>query len=209
MQVLVIGGAGFLGAATARALLSEGYTVRVLDSLEDRVHPGRRIPGPEVLPKDVEFIRGDVRDQSLLYGCLRGMDAVYHFAAHQDYGPEFSRFMDVNVTGTAGLYETINQYRLPITRVIVASSQAVYGEGAYLVSRGRLGLRPAQERRKTAIRRLARPLSGLQRDRDGPRSLERRGRRAAVPLRDLKARPGADGHAPGRSLGHPDGGTAL
>ena len=62
---------------------------------------------------------------------LRRVDAVYHFAAHQDYLPDFSRFSDVNVVSTALLYEIIVAERLDLARVVVASSQAAMGEGLY------------------------------------------------------------------------------
>ena len=60
------------------------------------------------------------------------MDAVYHFAAYQDYLPDFSRFSDVNVVSTALLYEIIVAERLDLARVVVASSQSAMGEGRYL-----------------------------------------------------------------------------
>ena len=59
------------------------------------------------------------------------MDAVYHFAAYQDYLPDFSRFSDVNVVSTALLYEIILAEGLDLARVVVASSQSAMGEGLY------------------------------------------------------------------------------
>ncbi len=143
MNVLITGGAGFIGSHTADALLSQGHAVRVLDSLEEPVHPGRRIPG--YLDPRIEFVKGDVRDETTLLGCLRGSDAVFHLAAFQDYLPTFSRFFDVNVTSTALIYELAVRERLPLKKVIVASSQATLGEGRYLDAAGREvlpGLRP-------------------------------------------------------------------
>ena len=129
MKALLTGGAGFIGSHTADALLREGFKVRVLDSLEEPVHPGRRVP--DYLDSRIEFIRGDVRDASVLLEALRGCDVVYHFAAFQDYLPQFSRFFDVNVTSTALIYELIVREKLPIKKIIVASSQAALGEGLY------------------------------------------------------------------------------
>ena len=129
MRVLVTGGAGFIGSHTADALLTEGHEVRVLDSLEEPVHRGRRVPA--YLDPRIEFIRGDVRDEEVLLETLRGCDAVFHFAAFQDYLPIFSRFFDVNVTSTALIYELILREKLPVKKVIVASSQAALGEGVY------------------------------------------------------------------------------
>ncbi len=129
MKVLLTGGAGFIGSHTADALLREGFSVRVLDSLEEPVHPGHRVP--EYLDQRIEFIRGDVRDEQALLKAIRGCDVVYHFAAFQDYLPMFSRFFDVNVTSTALIYELILREKLPVRKVIVASSQSALGEGLY------------------------------------------------------------------------------
>lgn len=129
MRVLITGGAGFIGSHTADALLSRGYEVRVLDSLEPPVHRDRRWPG--YLDQRIERVEGDVRDAAALLEALRGCDVVYHLAAFQDYLPVFSRFFDVNVTSTALIYEIIIRERLPVSKVIVASSQATLGEGLY------------------------------------------------------------------------------
>ncbi len=129
MRVLITGGAGFIGSHTADALLREGYQVRVLDSLEEPVHPGHAKPA--YLDPRIEFIKGDVRNEAVLLDALRGSDYVYHLAAFQDYLPTFSRFFDVNVTSTALIYELIVREKLPVKKVIVASSQAALGEGLY------------------------------------------------------------------------------
>lgn len=130
MKVLVTGGAGFIGSHTVDALLSRGYDVSILDSLELPVHPRRE--KPVYIPADIEFIRGDVRNRQDMEKALKGAEAVFHLAAHQGYLPDFSAFAGVNDTGTALLYETIVKEHLPVQKVIIASSQAVYGEGKYL-----------------------------------------------------------------------------
>jgi dTDP-L-rhamnose 4-epimerase len=109
--------------------------VRVLDSLEPPVHRDRK--PPEWLSPEVELMVGDVRDEAAMLAALRGVDAVYHLAAFQDYLPEFSRFFSVNVTSTALIYELILREKLPIRKVIVASSQAALGEGLYHDATGR------------------------------------------------------------------------
>src|SRR5690606_16283564 len=114
---------------TADALIEKGYSVRVLDSLEEPVHRGGVVPA--YLNQQVEFLRGDVRDEATLLSALQGCDAVYHLAAYQDYLPVFSRFFSTNVTSTALIYELILREKLPIKKVIVASSQAALGEGVY------------------------------------------------------------------------------
>ena len=79
----------------------------------------------------MDFYQGDTRNRDLLTNLLRRVDAVYHFAAYQDYLPDFSRFSDVNVVSTALLYEIIVAERLDLARIVVASSQSAMGEGLY------------------------------------------------------------------------------
>ena len=128
MHVLVTGGAGFIGSHVVDALLRRGHTVAVLDSLVARVHPERR--WSNTWP-DVRRVRGDVTERDDWLAALDGADAVVHLAAYQDYQADFSRFALVNDAGTALLYELLVERRQTVRRVVVASSQAVYGEGAY------------------------------------------------------------------------------
>jgi dTDP-L-rhamnose 4-epimerase len=79
----------------------------------------------------VEFIHGDVTQRSDWERALQGVDVVSHQAAYQDYAPDYSHFMATNVVGTAMLFEVIAEKKLPVRRVVVASSQSVYGEGQY------------------------------------------------------------------------------
>jgi dTDP-L-rhamnose 4-epimerase len=100
----------------------------VLDALTRPVH---RDGHPAFLSPDADFYEGDTRNRDLLTNLLRRVDAVYHFAAYQDYLPDFSRFSDVNVVSTALIYEIIVAERLDLARVVVASSQSAMGEGLY------------------------------------------------------------------------------
>jgi len=128
MRVLVTGGAGFIGGHLVDRFLAEGYRVRILDSLDPKIHPYGK---PPWLPSRAEFIQGDITDRQTLRDALENVDIVSHQAAYQDYMPDFSRFLEVNAVGTALLYELIVEKKLKIHKVIVASSQAVYGEGQY------------------------------------------------------------------------------
>jgi dTDP-L-rhamnose 4-epimerase len=129
MKILVTGGAGFIGSHTCDRLLELGHDVVVLDALTPPVHRNGR---PAYLSPGADLYQGDTRNRDLLANLLRRVDAVYHFAAYQDYLPDFSRFSDVNVVSTALLYEIIVAERLDLARVVVASSQAAMGEGLYL-----------------------------------------------------------------------------
>jgi dTDP-L-rhamnose 4-epimerase len=128
MKILVTGGAGFIGSHTCDRLLSLGHEVVVLDALTRPVH---RDGHPAFLSPDADFYEGDTRNRDLLTNLLRRVDAVYHFAAYQDYLPDFSKFSDVNVVSTALIYEIIVAERLDLARVVVASSQSAMGEGLY------------------------------------------------------------------------------
>ncbi len=128
MKVLITGGAGFIGSHLVDRFLQDGFQVRILDSLDRRVHPHGR---PSYLPRKVEFVQEDVTNKQSLLCALQGIDIVSHQAAYQDYMPDFSRFLSVNAVSTALIFELIVQHRLPVKKVIVASSQAVYGEGQY------------------------------------------------------------------------------
>jgi len=129
MRVLVTGGAGFIGSHTVDLLLEKGHRVRVLDNLAPPVHP--RGCKPDYLPDGVDFMLGDVRNRNDMVAALRGIDVVFHLAAYQDYLTDFSTFASVNDVGTALLYEIIVNQRLPVRKVVLASSQSVYGEGRY------------------------------------------------------------------------------
>jgi len=128
VRILVTGGAGFIGSHTVDALLERGHEVRILDNLSKPVHLKGR---PAYLQKEAEFMEGDVRDKETLRKALKDVDGIYHLAAYQDYLPDFSTFFHVNAVGTALIYELIVEDHLPVSKVVVASSQAVAGEGIY------------------------------------------------------------------------------
>ena len=101
-RVLITGGAGFIGRYVARALVARGHEVRVLDSMIEQVHQGRR--RPDGLPKGVEFIAGDIRDETAVLKALKGVDAVVHLAAEVGVGQSMyavDRYVSVNDGGTA------------------------------------------------------------------------------------------------------------
>ncbi len=129
MVILITGGAGFIGSHTADKLLQAGYQVKILDCLKKPVH----LKGfPDYIDKSkVEFIYGDVRDKAVMTYALSGVDIVFHIAAYQDYLPDYSTFSHVNTYSTSLLYEIIEEKKYPIRKIIVASSQAVMGEGKY------------------------------------------------------------------------------
>jgi len=137
-NVLITGGAGFVGSHLADELLEAGYTVRVLDNLAPQVH-GTRARRPSYLAHEVEFIRGDVRDPEAIGGALEDIDAVFHLAAVVGVGQsmyEIANYTDNNSQGTAVLLEALSGR--PVERLIVASSMSIYGEGLYRTCQGSL-----------------------------------------------------------------------
>lgn len=131
MNVLLIGGAGFIGSRTALQLLADGHSPVVFDSFDPQIH-GEAGHVPELL-KNLPVIRGDTRDGDALEKCLREAEAVYYFPACTGTGQSMYRmgnYCDVNVHGAGVFADVLQKFRSQISRVIVSSSRAVYGEGA-------------------------------------------------------------------------------
>jgi dTDP-L-rhamnose 4-epimerase len=126
-RALVTGGAGLIGSHVADLLQREGWQVRVLDNLEPQTH---RKGKPAWISRDVEFIEGDVADRATITAALQNIDVVFHQAAYGGYMPEIAKYVYVNSFGTAQMLEIIREQNLPIKKIVVASSQAVYSEGA-------------------------------------------------------------------------------
>jgi dTDP-L-rhamnose 4-epimerase len=130
-RVLVTGGAGFIGSHLVDRLLSSGYRVRVLDSLLPQVHP--RAVASDLDPR-AELRVADICNGEAVRSALDGIDIVVHLAAAVGVGQsmyEITHYSSVNVVGTATLLEAIVKGRLPVRRLVVASSMSVYGEGRY------------------------------------------------------------------------------
>ncbi len=135
-QILITGGAGFIGSHVGDELLAHSYRVRALDNLSPQVH-GTEKNTPSYLNPDVEFVYGDVRDREAVRRALRGVDAVFHFAAAVGVGQSMYAMADytsVNNLGTATLLEELIED--PVETLIVASSMSLYGEGLYCDSTG-------------------------------------------------------------------------
>lgn len=146
-KILVTGGAGFIGRAVCKELLTRGHSIRVLDSLIEQVHgDGER---PVDLDTEVELIHGDVRNGDVVERALKGMDSVVHLAAEVGVGQsmyEVERYTSVNDVGTAVLFERL--IGNPVRRVVTASSMSIYGEGLYRDADGQI----VQDAERGAIR---------------------------------------------------------
>jgi dTDP-L-rhamnose 4-epimerase len=131
-EVLITGGAGFIGSHVAEHLLRSGWRVRVLDCLDPQVHgpEGNALP-PEILA-DVDFRQADLRDRQKVEAAVQGVDAVVHLAASVAMAPSMSeicRYTSMNASATAVLAEALVAH--PVERLVVASTVSVYGEGMY------------------------------------------------------------------------------
>src|ERR687887_1541620 len=132
MNVLITGGAGFIGSHLADRLLQEGHTVRALDDLDPQVHLDGGRPG--YLDPEVELVTGDIRDRDAVGRALDGIDTVVHFAAAVGVGQsmyEIERYTSINAIGAAVVLEAVLERRNAIRKLLVASSMSIYGEGQY------------------------------------------------------------------------------
>ena len=126
-RALVTGGAGLIGSHIADLLVREGWKIRVLDNLEPQTH---RRGKPAWINEKAEFIQGDLRDRETIATALDQIDIIFHQAAYGGYMPEIAKYVHVNSLGTAQMLEVIREKKLSVQKIIVASSQAVYSEGA-------------------------------------------------------------------------------
>src|SRR5215472_5516887 len=133
VNVLVTGGAGFIGSHLVDALVERGYKVIAFDNLDAAAHPQPAKWPPYANPK-CKYILGDVRDKEALRRAMEGAEVVFHHAAAVGSGIsmiDVGRFVEVNSLGTANVLELAVEKRERIKKLIVASSMTVMGEGTY------------------------------------------------------------------------------
>jgi len=131
--VLVTGGAGFIGSHLVDLLVSKGVAVRVLDNLDPQVH-GSGATSPRWLPRGVEFLHGSVTDRKMVARALAGMRSVVHLAASVGVGQSMyaiASYVENNTQGAAVLLDELVNGGHAISRLVVASSMSIYGEGQY------------------------------------------------------------------------------
>lgn len=130
-NILITGGAGFIGSHVARLALDAGHRVVLLDNLSPQIHGDGEVFRPA---EGAEFRLGDVTSRADLKAALEGVDTIVHLAAETGTGQsmyEIDRYYRVNVQGTALLFDLLANGSHGVLNFVLASSRSVYGEGAY------------------------------------------------------------------------------
>ncbi|WHF53044.1 NAD-dependent epimerase/dehydratase family protein [Chryseobacterium gotjawalense] len=136
-NILITGGAGFIGSNLALELLNKGYNVTVLDSLSPQVHgcnPNQSSPLYRNIKDKVRFIQGSVTHKEDWQKVLPDQDAVIHLAAETGTGQsmyEVEKYTEVNIAGTSLMLDLLVNGNYKVKKVVVASSRSIYGEGKY------------------------------------------------------------------------------
>lgn len=136
-NILITGGAGFIGSNLALNLVSKGYIVTILDSLSPQIHgenPEKTSPLYNSVKDKVTFIKGTVTSREDWKQALNGQDAVVHFAAETGTGQSMyciEKYTKINVQGTAILLDILANEPHAVKKIVVASSRSIYGEGKY------------------------------------------------------------------------------
>ena len=137
-NILITGGAGFIGSNLALKLIDKGYTITVLDNLSPQIHgenPTETSPLYLSIKDKVKFILGTVTSEEDWKKAIEGQDAIVHYAAETGTGQsmyEVKKYIDVNINGTALLLDLLVNTTHNVKKVVVASSRSIYGEGKYM-----------------------------------------------------------------------------
>lgn len=137
-NVLITGGAGFIGSNLALKLISKGYNVTVLDNLSPQIHgdnPTETSPLYLSIKDKVKFIHGTVTSKEDWEEALKDQDAIVHYAAETGTGQsmyEVEKYVDVNINGTALMLNLLVNGSYNVKKIVVASSRSIYGEGKYI-----------------------------------------------------------------------------
>ena len=150
---LITGGAGFIGCAIAPALAQEFERVVAIDNLHPQIHAQR--VRPEALDDRVELVVADVTREEAWTELLADVapEVVIHLAAETGTGQsltEATRHAEVNVVGTTRMLDAFVALKRMPRRVVLTSSRAVYGEGAWIDSAGACLPYPASDRRRSS-----------------------------------------------------------
>ena len=141
-NVLITGGAGFIGSNLAIKLVQRGYNVTIIDNLSVQIHgiePEKTSNLYNSIKDKVKFIRGSVTNRTDMIKALQSQDIVIHFAAETGTGQSMyciEKYVNVNIGGTALMLDILANSKHNIKKIIIASSRSIYGEGKYSNSKG-------------------------------------------------------------------------
>src|SRR5581483_9404125 len=130
-NILITGGAGFIGYFLSDALIEQGYNVRILDNLEGQVHQGKI---PQYLNPKAEFVKGDVKDYEVLKKSLEDIDVVFHLAARVGVAQsnyQIKDYSDANIGGMSNLLDIVVNSKTKVKKILMTASMTSYGEGLY------------------------------------------------------------------------------
>lgn len=134
-NILITGGAGFIGARLCEKLFTKGYNITILDNLSDQVHgKGESLLFNRIKEKCV-FIKGDVRQKEKWEEAIKGQEIIVHLAAETGTAQSMyqqQKYHNVNIKGTSNMLEVLSENKNKVEKIILASSRAVYGEGKYM-----------------------------------------------------------------------------
>lgn len=135
-NVLITGGAGFIGSNLALQLIEDGHSVSVLDNLSPQIHGDNPDLSPlySAIKDKVNFIKGTVESREDWLRALVGVDTVVHLAAETGTGQsmyQIKRYSDVNIGGSAIFLDLLANQKHGIKKMVIASSRSIYGEGKY------------------------------------------------------------------------------
>lgn len=135
-NILITGGAGFIGSNLSLKLIEKGCNVTVLDNLSPQIH-GENSPLYNSIKNKVHFIKGTVLSYDDWKNALEGVDVVVHLAAETGTGQsmyEIEKYTDVNIKGTSIFLDILANEKHSVKKMIIASSRSIYGEGKYRCS---------------------------------------------------------------------------
>ncbi|RZJ99392.1 MAG: NAD-dependent epimerase/dehydratase family protein, partial [Flavobacterium sp.] len=141
-NILITGGAGFIGSNLAIQLINKGYIVTVLDNLSVQIHgndPQRSSPLYISIKDKVKFILGTVTNKHDWEKAILDQDIIVHLAAETGTGQsmyEIQKYVNVNVNGTAIMLDLLANSDHSVKKLVIASSRSIYGEGKYLNEKG-------------------------------------------------------------------------
>lgn len=136
-NILITGGAGFIGSNLTLKLIEKGHNITILDNLSTQIHgetPETTSPLYQSIKDKVHFIKGTVTSREDWKKALKGQQIIVHLAAETGTGQSMyciEKYTEVNIQGTAIMLDLLANNKNTVEKVVIASSRSIYGEGKY------------------------------------------------------------------------------